>query len=116
MVDKYKKEWSLEQQIKYSDEYYKWRLSVLRDHNFICDICGKEGRQKTDKKADQKLPVLYTINKLGVKELIKVYNVTSFEDALKCQPLWDVSQGVVKCFDCFYKGLQKKVDRQFLKK
>lgn len=115
-IDKNNKEWSLEEQIKYSDEYYNWRLAVLRDRDFICSNCGKEGRQKTDKKADQKLPILYTINKLGLKELIKVYNITSFKDALKCPPLWDISQGVITCVSCYQKGLRKKIDSQFTKK
>ena len=106
---------TLEQQIKFSDEYYHWRIDSLNLVSFFCSSCGVLGRQKTVLDFPER-PILYVINKYGFKELMKVYEIDSFEKALKCEKLWDVSAGIVLCQNCYYKNQIKKINKRFSKK
>lgn len=84
--------------IRNSFEYRQWRSDIFTRDNFTCFICGIRG---VDLNADHHPKMFY--------EIIKEYNVKSFEDALRCEELWNINNGRTLCLDCHKKyGRRKK--------
>lgn len=72
-------------------EYNKWvRLCMERD-NFTCKTYGVRG---------VKLEVNHIIE---FAKILEIYSIESVEDALKCEKLWDISNGETLCKSCHKK-------------
>lgn len=77
------------EQIRHSEKYNEWRLAVFTQDNFTCQDCGSK--------------ISGTLNAHHIKEFIKILrenNITTFEQALTCERLWDVNNGITLCEDC----------------
>ena len=74
--------------IRHCSKYFEWRSSVFERDNFICQYCEKRSRK---------------LNAHHIEELsflVKNLNITSFEQAINCEELWNINNGVTLCEEC----------------
>lgn len=73
-------------------EYAAWRTDCFRRDKYACQLCNK--RASGTLQVDHIHPMWM---------IIKENNLKTTEDALKCEILWDTSNGRTLCFEC-HKG------------
>lgn len=81
-------------------QYRQWRSDIFTRDNFICQKCFKKG-------------YIEAHHIISLSVLIKKYNIKTIEDAINCQELWNINNGVTLCLDCHkktdnYKGKANK--------
>jgi 5-methylcytosine-specific restriction endonuclease McrA len=69
-------------------EYYDWRLAVFVRDNFICQICRMRGGD------------IHAHHIKHFNIIIKENNLQTIEEAIKCNELWFVSNGITVCEKC----------------
>lgn len=86
----------ISQQIKNLVEYKMWRMSIFKRDFFTCQHCGAKNRkgEKYIFDADH----IYPFSKI-----LDDYNITSIEEAISCEKLWDIENGRTLCRDCHKK-------------
>src|SRR3990167_5390480 len=75
-------------QIRKSWEYKFWRQQVFERDNYACVLCGKTGGR---------------IEADHIKAFSQIkyeYKITSLEQALLCEELWDINNGRTLCKSC----------------
>ena len=87
---------ALTPQIKSSAEYSFWRMSIFRRDFFTCQICG--AKNKVGEKYVFHADHIYPFSKI-----LDDYNITTLEEAISCEKLWDISNGRTLCKDCHKK-------------
>ena len=80
--------YSLSRQIRLSRIYERWRLLVLERDNFTCLLCKKVGIG------------MHVHHIIEFKDLLKIYEIKSYEDALKCPMIWNIDNGQTLCQKC----------------
>lgn len=75
--------------IRNSPKYAEWRELVFNRDKFTCIICE-----------DSKGGNLEAHHKNGMAYLVHKNNIMSMEGALRCDELWDLSNGVTLCKKC----------------
>jgi hypothetical protein len=87
---------SLVMQIRTCFQYRQWRSDVFTRDEFTCKHCGyKKGK---------------SLNAHHVKSqssIIAENNIKIFEDAIKCEELWNINNGITLCKQCHI-NLHKK--------
>lgn len=76
--------------IRHCAEYKIWRDSVFQNDNYSCQNCGFRG----------------TLNADHIKSFAVILienSVKTFDDAINCSELWDVSNGRTLCLPCHKK-------------
>lgn len=71
--------------------YNMWRAEILRRDNYICQSCNKRGGKLC---VDHIRPFI---------AILVEFDIKSYEQALECEPLWDISNGETLCYPCHYK-------------
>lgn len=84
---------SLTPKIKDSAEYRFWRMAVLRRDFFTCQLCG--AKNKKGEKYIFHVDHIYPFSKI-----LDDYNITTLEEAIFCEALWDTENGRTLCKDC----------------
>lgn len=79
---------TLQMKIRNSYLYKIWRTTVFQRDNFICQACGIRGGKLH---ADHIIPFSF---------LLKKYNITTWEKAVSCLKLWDITNGQTLCVPC----------------
>lgn len=79
---------SIRDVIRKTEKYDAWRISIFVRDNRTCLNCG--GRNKEIE--------AHHINTFA--DIIHENKIKTLEDALNCDLLWDVSNGVTLCKDC----------------
>lgn len=69
-------------------EMDEWRKFIYERDDYTCVICGSRGNK------------LNADHIISFRTLIRTNNITSLEDARKCEKLWDVSNGRTLCVPC----------------
>lgn len=70
-------------------KYRQWRSDVFTRDNFTCQICGLRG---TKIEADH-FPKRFSV-------IIQENNISSLDEALNCEELWNLNNGRVLCVAC----------------
>ena len=89
----------LSHQIRCSFKYRQWRSDVFTRDDFTCQKCGQHG---------------WDLNVHHIKpfsSIIQFYEITSLEQALECEELWNINNGVTLCKKChqnLFKDVVKK--------
>ena len=83
-------------QIRNSAEYSFWRMSVFKRDFFTCQHCG--AKNKKGEKYIFDADHIYPFSKI-----LDDYNITSIEEAISCEKLWDIENGRTLCRDCHKK-------------
>lgn len=79
---------SLNKRLRRSLQYRNWRTAVYQRNGYKCIWCG----------ADKKY-----LNADHIKQyalIIKENNISTYEQAVKCEELWQVNNGRTLCIDC----------------
>ncbi len=95
-IGKYSSNWkggitSLNKQIRGSEKYINWRTQVFGRDNFTCRECGIRGVW------------LEAHHIKRFSDIMKEYNIKSLEQALQCNNLWDLNNGITLCKECHRK-------------
>ena len=78
----------LVEQIRKCIEYRQWRSDIFTRDNFICVLCGKKDKVLNADHIKQFSTILFE-NK-----------ISSLEEALKCEELWNLNNGRTLCIPC----------------
>jgi 5-methylcytosine-specific restriction endonuclease McrA len=89
----------LKLKIRNTAKYLNWRLSILKRDNFTCKICH------TSVKVNKSLR-LEVHHARTFDDICNENNVTTVEQALGCQELWNTKNGVSICYSC-HKDVEK---------
>lgn len=72
--------------------YYKiWRESVFKRDNYTCQKCGLKSCW------------IEAHHKIYFSKILDDNNIKNIEQALKCEALWNIDNGITLCEDCHYK-------------
>lgn len=85
----------LRHRIRNNSKYEEWRLMVFGRDNFTCQDCGQRG------------VYLEAHHIKSFSSIIQKYEITTIEEALRCEELWNINNGRTLCKDC-HKKLRKK--------
>ncbi len=85
-------------QIRNCFEYRQWRSDVFTRDSYTCRSCGdNRGRN------------LNAHHIIAFATLLQKYEIVSFGDAIKCEEMWNINNGITLCFDC-HKLMHSKRD------
>jgi len=82
---------TLDRQIRSSTKMKQWRIAVFQRDNHTCVFCGSKQNKSIKINADHIVPVV---------EIKEKYKITSLEQALDCDFLWQVDNGRTLCEQC----------------
>jgi len=88
------------EQLRHSFKYRQWRSDIFTRDNFTCQDCG-----------DNKGGNLEAHHKKSFSSILQKYEITTLEEALNCEELWNINNGITLCEDC-----HKKIHRKILEK
>jgi len=80
--------------IRTSTKYKEWHAKVLAKDNWTCVICGVQG-------------YLEVHHIIPFEVIIETYGITNIIEALLCDALWDINNGITVCPHC-HEVLDKK--------
>jgi hypothetical protein len=86
----------LHQNIRNTFQYRQWRCDIFYRDGFTCQKCFKKGG---------------VLNSHHIKELNKIileYNIKSIEEALNCEELWNINNGITLCKECHKKTIHNR--------
>lgn len=69
-------------------KYRQWRSDIFTRDNFTCVLCGTTGYVEADHYPKRFVSIL------------KQENITTIQDAIVCEPLWDINNGRTLCKPC----------------
>jgi len=76
-------------QIRNCFEYRQWRSDVFTRDKFACQKCG-----------DAIGGNLVAHHIVEFADIIERYEITTLEEALKCEEFWNINNGITLCEDC----------------
>jgi len=79
---------SLQKIVRMNFKYRQWRSDVFTRDNFTCQRCGQ---------------IRKTLNAHHIKLLASIlqkYKITTLEEALECEELWNINNGITLCEEC----------------
>ena len=68
-------------------EYLKWRADIFKRDNYHCQNCGEKG-------------YIEAHHIISFSKLLKIFKITTSEQARKCEALWDIGNGISYCRNC----------------
>ena len=86
----------LSHQIRYNFKYRQWRSDVFTRDDFTCQECGSKENK------------LNTHHIVSFNSIIQKYEITNLEEALNCEELWSINNGITLCEDCHNKIPKKE--------
>ena len=85
--------------IRNTTKYLNWRLSILKRDNFTCKICHTGVKENKSLRLEVDHPKAFD-------EISKENNVSTVEQALGCEELWNLNNGISICYRC-HKDIEK---------
>jgi 5-methylcytosine-specific restriction endonuclease McrA len=89
----------LKLKIRNTTKYLNWRLSILKRDNFTCKLCHTSVK-------DNKSLRLEVHHAKTFDEICNENNVSTVEQALACEELWNMNNGISICYRC-HKDIEK---------
>ena len=83
-------------QIRNSSEYSFWRKQIFERDNYTCQICGR--KNKKGDKVIIEVDHIYPFSKI-----LDDFDITSIEEAISCEKIWDIENGRTLCRECHKK-------------
>jgi hypothetical protein len=90
---------SLKLKIRNTTKYLNWRLLILKRDNFVCKICHTSVKENKSLRLEVHHPKSFD-------DICKENNVSTIEQALGCEELWSMTNGVPICYRCHKDVLQ----------
>ena len=78
----------LHKKIRHLSIYFNWRKAVFERDNFTCRECGKKSKN------------LEAHHVKYFKTIKSQYNIQTIDDAIACDELWDINNGLTLCGRC----------------
>jgi hypothetical protein len=75
-------------QIRDCAKYTEWRLMVFGRDNYTCQECGKRSTY------------FEAHHKKLFSDILEEFNITTLEQALLCDSLWEIDNGITYCKEC----------------
>jgi len=94
---------SLVYTIRNSFKYRQWRDDIYTKDNFTCQECGD------DKGGNLEAHHIKTLS-----YILQKYEITNLKEALECEELWNINNGITLCKDC-HKFLYQNSKRKGVK-
>ena len=97
--------------IRSLDKYKEWRMSVFLRDNFTCQFCGIRSHIGLGESV-----YLESHHIKSLKEIIKDNKIKNSADAIQCEELWNINNGITLCKKCHNltkKGNQKQKKRGY---
>jgi hypothetical protein len=85
----------LQFQIRHSFKYNEWRKEIFERDNYTCKNCNKNN------------VYLNVHHFIKFSALLKENNIKNIDDALSCNCLWDLNNGITLCKVC-HQGIHKR--------
>jgi len=85
-------------QIRKHFKYRQWRSDIFTRDDFICQECGINGG------------MLHAHHIKPFSSIIQYYEITTLEEALECDELWNINNGVTLCKKC-HRNIHKRNNR-----
>ncbi len=82
--------------IRNSAEYSFWRKQIFERDNYTCQICGR--KNKKGDKVIIEVDHIYPFSKI-----LDDFDITSIEEAISCEKIWDIENGRTLCRECHKK-------------
>jgi len=89
--------------LRMSYKYRQWRSDVFTKDNFTCQDCDKKGGNL----------VVHHIKELSI--ILEEYNIKTIEQALNCEELWNINNGLTLCKDCHTRTDSYGVNKRYKK-
>jgi hypothetical protein len=83
----------LKLKIRNTTKYLNWRLSILKRDNFTCKICHASIKENKSLR-------LEVHHAKTFDDICKENSVSTVEQALGCEELWSMSNGISLCYTC----------------
>jgi 5-methylcytosine-specific restriction endonuclease McrA len=83
----------LKLKIRNTTKYLNWRLSILKRDNFTCKICHTSVKEKKSLR-------LEVHHAEAFDDICKENSISGVEQALGCEELWSISNGISLCYTC----------------
>jgi hypothetical protein len=83
----------LKLKIRNTTKYLNWRLSIIKRDNFTCKICHASIKENKSLR-------LEVHHAKTFDEICTENNVSTVEQALGCEELWSMTNGVSICYRC----------------
>ena len=77
--------------LRHCKDYRQWRQQVFKKYNYTCQKCGEYGCYL---EAHHKIPLANILNNNNIK---------IYDDARKCETLWNIDNGIAYCIKCHIK-------------
>jgi len=71
-------------------EYRQWRSDVFTRDDFTCQECGQRGGS------------LHAHHIKSFSSILQYYEITTKEEALECEELWNINNGITLCKECHW--------------
>jgi len=81
----------LRQRIYSNFKSRQWRSDIFTRDNFTCQECGQRGED------------LNAHHIKSFSSILQKYEITTLEEALECEELWNINNGVTLCKECHKK-------------
>ena len=85
--------------IRNTTQYLNWRIAVLKRDNFTCKICHASVKDNKSLRLEVHHPKAFD-------DICNENNISTIEQALSCQELWNISNGISVCYRC-HKEVEK---------
>ena len=72
-------------------KYRQWRSDIFTRDNFTCQECGEAG------------VILNAHHIKSFTSILQKYEITTLEEALNCEELWNINNGITLCKECHKK-------------
>ncbi len=79
---------NLRNQIENLIQYRQWRSDIFTRDNFTCQKCEIKGGY------------LHAHHKKTLSKIIEEYQIKTLEQALNCEELWNINNGITLCKEC----------------
>lgn len=88
--------YSLRHTIDCNFKYRQWRSDIFTRDDFTCQECGQRGG------------MLHAHHIKSFSKIIQFYEITTLEEALECEELWNLNNGITLCRNC-HKKIHKRL-------
>jgi len=82
---------SLRERIEKYITYRQWRSDIFTRDDFTCQECGQRGGY------------LHAHHIKSFSSILQFYEITTLKEALNCEELWNINNGITLCVECHKK-------------
>lgn len=86
--------------IRSNFKYRQWRSDIFTKNDFTCQECGQRGGS------------LNAHHIKRISSILQYYEIATLEEALGCEELWNINNGITFCKECHKKLHRLKLNNE----